>query len=560
MRCNVETSRRSDGAVGRQERPRWPSAAVLTALLVGAPCGSAAATTEVTLSTPPEPVVLAPGEPAEVPVVAANPGPAPVEALSLEVFAPPGIHVEPHPPPLDRLDPGASEVWVLHLTRTPEGHVGPVHLVLHHLHRAGDGSAPVPGVAVAQLEVEEAAAPEAGAVAEVTTLSALKVLEDRRQGRLVFLVVTNTSAFPVEVTGVRSYKPDFVAVHPLRKQDGQAAGGSTREETGEPEGAGGGPEQPVVELPVTVPPGQSKALPYTMTAEPPVEPGEHAVLWEVELAWEQGGHRHSGTLVAEHAFTVSVLGSSALLEAVKVPSLLMLPGALIVMTVIFLRRHWAPRVDPQLTVVNPEFWLIAVALSIGSAYAYRWITAWLGEPRDYLARYGLEDIFRLWLGSLAAGLLIYLGWMGGADLWRRAGALRQARRVPAPTDRPPEALRKLAKTRKTLILPQVRWQVEGGTQQAFELARADGGTLWLAPPITVEWRGEGGSWREQMDELVAKDDPEALATLLEKGEEEGRLRALWKPVGPLELHGPTAVTFADDDPPQQEAPRRIVEI
>jgi len=57
-----------------------------------------------------------------------------------------------------------------------------------------------------------------------------------------------------------------------------------------------------------------------------------------------------------------------------------------------------------------------------------------------------------------------------------------------------------------------------------------------------------------------KDDPEALAALLEKGEKEGRLRALWKPVGPLSLHGPTAVTFADGDPPQREAPRRIVEI
>jgi hypothetical protein len=539
------------------------AASVLAALLAGVPSASAAAAaTEVTLSTPPGPVVLALGESARVPVVVANPGPAPVDASSLEVFAPPGVHVEPHPPPGNRLDAGASEVWVLHLERTPEGHVGPVHLVLHHLHSRGDGEAPIPGVAVAQLQVEEAAVPAAGAVAEVATRSALKVLEDRRQGGLVFLVVTNTSAFPVEVTRVRSYKPDFVALHPLRIPDGDAAGESARKETAEPDGKagrGGGPGRPAFELPVTVPPGQSKALPYTMTAEPPVEPGEHAVLWEVELAWEQGGRRHSGTLVAEHAFTVSVLGGSALLEAVNVPSLLMLPGALMVMTVVFLRRHWAPRVESRLTVVNPEFWLIAVALSIGAAYAYRWITAWLGKPRDYLARYGLEDIFRLWLGSLAAGLLIYLGWMGGAALWRRLGARRRARLVPAPTDRPSAALRKLARTENTLVLPQIRWQVEGGTQQAFELARAEGGTLWVAPPITVEWHGEGGSWRTQVDDLVAKDDPQALAALLENGEKEGRLRALWKPVGPLGLHGPTAVAFADDDPPQQEAPRRIVE-
>lgn len=532
--------------------PRWWQCLLATGLLLGAPVISVSmAQEEVVLKVPLSAVSLSEGEKVCIPVVVENHGSTSLQGLSLEVYPPQGMEVGFQRPSGERLEPRSGMAWILSLKRAAEGRLGLTRLLLRYQRTPEGERAAVPGVAVTEFLVEEAQPPLIRKVANVTTHSALKVLEDLREGGLVFLVVDNLLSVPLEVIEVHSYQPDFVAVKLLSKKVPEIIGGKTggREKDG---------AVPTVKLPLVVPAGNSRVLPYVIVTRPPVEPGEQTVLWEMDVAWNDGNMSRRSTLVAKHDFSVSVLGSSALLEAVKVPSLFMLPGALVVMTIVFLRRRWAPRVETKLSVFNPEFWLVAVAISIGAIYGYRWFTAWLGQPRDYMARYGVEDIFRLWLGSLAGGFLIYLLLVGREALWRRFQAYRRSRWLPTPNDSPVELLRKLARNGMGLELPQIRWENDDGAHLAFELLTLEDGTHWLAPLISLRWGNRNDELRMEVNSAISNNNPLKLADLLETAEKIKVCRVDWESSGPSGLNHPIAVSFAHGQLPHREAATWIV--
>jgi hypothetical protein len=158
----------------------------------------------------------------------------------------------------------------------------------------------------------------------------------------------------------------------------------------------------VIDLPpnMTLAPQQSRAVPITVTAGNAVQPGKHLLLFEIDLEQVKYGYAWTETLIATQAFTIGILGESEILTAIGVPSFLLLPGFLIVVSFRMLWTGVPPKRRLDLDPKSADFWLIAILLSLGAAFLYPLLTGWLGQPRNYLEGYGLRDIVNVWFGSV----------------------------------------------------------------------------------------------------------------------------------------------------------------
>ena len=61
-----------------------------------------------------------------------------------------------------------------------------------------------------------------------------------------------------------------------------------------------------------------------------------------------------------------------------------------------------------LTPGNPEFWFVAITLSLIAGLFYPLITSWFGRGRNYFLGYGIEDVIYVWCGSIVVGSFTFL--------------------------------------------------------------------------------------------------------------------------------------------------------
>lgn len=370
----------------------------------------------------------------------------------------------------------------------------------------------------------------ASAVASVTTRSALTQLGDERTGQ-VFLVVTNTSKAPVTIVRVKPFKPSFVKVSP---EDATA-------------------------FPIAVPPGHSKAIPYKVEGDKAVETGEQLVLWQLDLTWMEGPVRQEGSLLAEARFQVKVIGESEILNALQVPSLLLLPGVLFVLVLNRLRRalpgkEGEPAAAPTLAdslkeLIRAESVLVGVLFSLAMAFVYP-----LMVHRDFRILYGFRDVWNICAMSVAAAFVVVgIGWAyrRGAEEWR-------LRRMPLKTDGPVETLLKLARRgARSVALPQLVPETAGGGAPAVFLLAEDKTGYWTAPAIRVDERAVSApGLRDRLEALLESGRPGALAGFFREHQE---LRPRWKTRGQAET-GLQRVETATAGKVFRRPVRRIVEL
>ena len=118
-------------------------------------------------------------------------------------------------------------------------------------------------------------------------------------------------------------------------------------------------------------------------------------------------------LSASHEVEIGVLGESEFLNLLGVPSLLLLPGFLLLITWRMLQSMLAAsgaegfRLKPK----EADFWAVAIALSLCFSFAYPWLTETLLPEgrRDYLVAYGLQDLVYVYTAAIVLGLLCFIG-------------------------------------------------------------------------------------------------------------------------------------------------------
>lgn len=496
--------------------------AIILALL-GLTATAWAAVPEVEVELVPTSVKLPSEGDVEVLVVARNPVTHTLRDVRLSSFTDAGVNVTVEAPASNVLVPYGALAWTLRLSQADEGPVGgTVHVRIDYLWVAEDQGRDVPGVVHDSLEVTARQPEPAEEVAQVRVETAVTSLMQHRPA-MVCLVVTNVSDLPLQVTEISARGPEFVTFAELEPTAG-----------------------------VTLAPREARAFPFEVGATGTVRPGKHLLMYEVAYQWRKAGSMRTGTAIATHEVQVGVLGESEILTVLGVPSFLVLPGFLTVMTVGLLWRFRAPgsREFP-LKAKEAEFWVVAITLSLFAALIYPVVTGWRGEPRSYLEGYGLGDVMQVWFGSVLLGTVGYLAAATGLNLRGRVARLYWARRRPSPADSPVIVLRKLHRQGLGVTLPQVTVEVEGAVQQAFvlEQAKADRETMWVGPSMVVNWApGADNELRKKVhDQLAAargtswlgrllrrNKGTAGLANLLEDGEKEGALRVMWKRTGRLE--------------------------
>jgi hypothetical protein len=366
-------------------------------------------------------------------------------------------------------------------------------------------------------------------VAQVQVETSLESLFESRPG-VVYLVVTNTTDVPVKVTRVLPDKPKFVDVIPVLDQASIVSLASQG-----------------TSVDVTLRPREVRRLPYQVKVDPKAQSqtGKHLLLFRVELEWESLGHLRTRSLVASHEIESGALGESEILTVLGVPSFLLLPGVLIVLTVeLCWRRFWPRKKDQIPTPTTHDFWLVAITLSLIVILLVPWVSRLFGRSRNILRGYSLTDIMWIWFSSVVAALPLY----GlGCAIRAIVNAVKRKsyyKRTFSPYDGPLNVLNKLKRAGRGLYVHVKSIEVEGEerprTVYLLEPLSEEETEVWVAPRMAVQW-GEGATddFKEKVSqECLQKGSLSVLLKMIKEGTSESRkyLTLKWTRVG--DVSGP----------------------
>lgn len=264
--------------------------------------------------------------------------------------------------------------------------------------------------------------------------------------------------------------------------------------------------------------------------------GEWLILANVTLTRGEGNHRETGVAVAEQKVKVGVPGVSDVLKVLDLPSLLLVPGALILATWSLLLGAIGAGKYTWLEWKSVSFWLVAITLSI-AAFA---VQNFFGFGPNFLVAYGISDVAWLWFGSVGFGVASFALGLAAHWSWRRfrdwrAKISRQAHE-PLAADEPIDTLRKLLEKNLPLYMPSyARLPPPDGREQAiFKTGFAESdGKAWIIPKMLYA-QAPGGSDATQLMIAIgnandqADSRPAALVELLAEGLSGGSITLTWE--------------------------------
>lgn len=376
-------------------------------------------------------------------------------------------------------------------------------------HPEAEDAAPRQRHLFATLEIEPAPAdPVAGFLS--LEIEASEAMASRQRPAILYMVLKNKKDAAVEIAELTWQAPRFIALR----------------EGGADCGDDGTTPPPFV--PRSLGAYQQLVLPFLVCPGEQIVPGKYVVLAAARVAMDGTA---GAVLSASHEVEIGVLGESEFLNLLGVPSLLLLPGFLLLITWRMLHSVLAAsgadgfRLKPK----EADFWAVAIALSLCFSFAYPWLTETLLPEgrRDYLVAYGLQDLVYVYTAAIALGLLCFLGGRLVVVAVESIAAARLARSQPLPGDTPLAILHKLARVKGAGELPA--WHLASATadQELLELAPwSKGDSLWLAPPILIELADkfatpeDGRLANNTLQRLTTGPDPDAatLLRLAERGE------------------------------------------
>jgi hypothetical protein len=231
---------------------------------------------------------------------------------------------------------------------------------------------------------------------------------------------------------------------------------------------------------------------------------------QLKIRQEDGGCVRQGNLIHHQDLETSVRGEASVLTALGVPSLLLLPGFLMIATIGLLWRLGfrvgrASATQFPLQTTDPTYWVVVIALSL-------LLTASPLIGRDLSLGYGLHDIKELWLRSLGLAAASWLVLVAGARLpllfWRKTFGW-------SAEDDPVTVLQKLGRRGRGTVLQRVALGGETGY-----LLLADGRRPWLCPPIAYCVPNNSDAVRARINAALAQNSARRLAQVLVGGARE----------------------------------------
>jgi hypothetical protein len=345
----------------------------------------------------------------------------------------------------------------------------------------------------------------------------------RQRPGTVYLLLKNQRDLAVQVTNLQWFGPGFIELRAASADcaaDTAAAAQSVSRRLG--------PYEQVV-LPTLVCPGEQ------------VVPGKYTLLATASVTADGA---QLAVLSASQDIQVGVLGESELLNLLGVPSLLLLPGFLLIITwrILGSLRGASAEGGFELKPKEADFWAVAIAMSLAFAFLYPWVTEQILPEgrRDYLVAYGMRDLVYVYSAAIGLGIFTYGCWRLIAMLKSSYNSWQLARCVPLESDSTIAVLEKLVRAKSEIELPLVHLKGTGSDQELFELTPwAIGETVWLAPPIQLVLNDLSADRDKQraadnalQDVTTGRGvDAATVCEIVKEGETKGWWTAKWGQVG-----------------------------
>jgi hypothetical protein len=300
---------------------------------------------------------------------------------------------------------------------------------------------------------------------------------------------------------------------------------------------------------IPIGPYQTHIEEFRVGARQRVEPGKYLLSFEIVL--EGTGVQPAGSTVLSQTVDVGVVAESAILKALSVPSFLLLPGCLVMLTLGFFSKYgwsWSKpaKSDPIPEPTDAYFWLASITISGVMALVYRWI--W---DRWYFVSYGIEDIALVWIYSVLLGLLLYSIFFG----WPRFVEFQS---TPTAEDDPVRVLKRLAWQGHNNIIERRTIGADPNKKTVFIISKAseDGRSVWVSAGINVYVAKARKDLQDKIrNELEASGSPRKLAEFLNPAKQSGtgatdkkKELAVWDPAS---VPNPGLVEVANLGPSDQ---------
>ncbi len=495
----------------------------------------AADTDAVSVSVSPSSLQLAPMERTSTVLTVRNGGSQPITEVALSWPTLPGVMITTAEPTVSQIPAGSSAAWIIDVTRQADvGVPNGLPITVAYQVQGAAGGAPFATTSTAVISLQDRPTKTAADLVDLHFQTSLTDLAGGREGTL-YVTLKNTSAIPVTLTGLEVAVPSFLTAC----RDGTDCGRAIS-------GAQGRDRLLEYDLRTTIGPQRIDTIRFVLRAGQAVEPGPHLMIVTAGLEWSEGGRSRTGDVTTSAQVSASVLGQSEILTLLGIPSLFVLPGFLIMVTFRLFWTQGSKRDFPWLHVRTPEFWLLAISLSL---IAVLGLYPHVPFGSDITAgTYSLQDIATIWMGGIATGFAAYLMSQASFRSWAwwyipgaRDGPTLVLRKVHRNADPLRRLLRSADATAGALHRPLLQVTVDGQTRQALEIYW-DGSTndRWVAPPIAFdELRGEMPT-EFRMKLLQALDESAAgtTARLLDEGHRRGYVRCRWQPSAGSPIGGP----------------------
>jgi hypothetical protein len=278
-----------------------------------------------------------------------------------------------------------------------------------------------------------------------------------------------------------------------------------------------------------LPPHQTivKVAQVTIRSDHALVSGKHPISILVTLARQSPSHPWFGDLMVTDQLGAGVPGIAEMQNLIGVPTFLLLPGALLVISFLMVwQTHNPPAeakgmLDRLAVAWSPSLWLVAITASILIVAIYPYVTGIWGPRRYILYGFDLRDVGIIWFSCVAIGAAA-----GGIALAIQrcrqkaaAAQLFQAGEAPWPF------LERLAGMR----IASLRFAAfRAGAGYLHRLTDADAdGLRWLAPAIRVDAAGLSDDEKIILGDAIRDGTVEAVITLLAQHGLEGNLT--WQP-------------------------------
>jgi hypothetical protein len=394
-----------------------PTLAILLLILLIFAVPSVAATTDsaatpgVTVEVIPATLPPCCGETMPVDVIVRNVGPGVTNVrLSFLKYAA-GFHWQMHRGAgtasslmIARLAKGQDADWRLRATATSLYVSGKAYFIVRWT--AGRAS----HIATASLDLQGVPPSKLADLVDVGVQTTLDWLDDKSTGS-VYLTVTNKSANRIRVAEVTAEGPPFVSF--------VAAGLPASEEPSPaPTAVAATPTDSssshATALPlrnVVLQPQDTQVVEIPVSASNGVRPGKYVLLFDVKIKWRRGdGKVQTAAVVTTHDTTIGVYGQSEILKAIEAPSILFLPGIVIMagftLLVWLLPHKGEGKKLSDIALSGAVAVVLGITLSLPVA---------VYVPKvfhiDYVSgTYGFGDLVRLWMGSFLVGAVAGSAW------------------------------------------------------------------------------------------------------------------------------------------------------